>query len=87
MLRFVAPLLQVAVPLAFCAISLTTHVLVGGLARFGIGSGGPNSQPDDVQCRSPKLGVPLGVEQPAGTSAAVVLVRFGLPAVHEAILV
>src|SRR5881628_2900684 len=40
-----APLLQSAVPLAFCATTLTTQTLVGVLAGFGIGSGWPNRHP------------------------------------------
>src|SRR5438046_9265129 len=40
-----APLEQSAVPLASVATEVMTHTLVGGLAGFGIGSGGPNRQP------------------------------------------
>ena len=38
-------------PLASAATVLTTHTLVGVLALFGIGSGGPNRHPTLVQFR------------------------------------
>src|SRR5438128_3170813 len=50
-LRAEAPLEQSAVPLASAATVLMTHTLVGVLALFGIGSGGPNRHPMLVQFR------------------------------------
>src|SRR2546428_13167697 len=44
-LRFEAPLAQSAVPLASAGTELMTHRLIGVVAEFGIGSGGPNRQP------------------------------------------
>jgi hypothetical protein len=45
------PVLQFAVPLAFVATTFTTQTLVGVLAEFGIGSGGPKRHPTLVQFR------------------------------------
>jgi len=73
-----APLEQSAVPLASAATALMTHTLVGGLAGFGIGSGGPNRHPLLVQRRS-------GCVPP--TSAAVVAARSSAVPVHAATLV
>src|SRR6266404_2453928 len=50
-LRFEAPDMQSAVPLALVVTVLMTHTLVGVLAVFGIGSGGPNRHPTLVQLR------------------------------------
>src|SRR3989442_4322593 len=46
--RSVSPVLQLVVPCALVATRLMTQVLVMGLAVFGIGSGGPNRQPERV---------------------------------------
>ena len=82
-LRFVVPSAHMALPVALLATSLMMHVLVGGLAKFGMGSGEPKRQPAAVQCRRPCAGVPAGTAHPAGMSPATVAVRFGLPPVHE----
>ena len=73
-----APLEQSAVPLASVATELMTHTLVGGLAGFGIGSGGPNRHPLLVQRRS-------GCVPP--TSVEVVALRLSAVPVHAATLV
>src|SRR5437879_3674804 len=44
-LRLEAPLAQSVEPLALVVTELMTHTLVGVLAGFGIGSGGPNRHP------------------------------------------
>src|SRR6266446_1046690 len=62
-----APLEQSAVPLASVATALMTHTLVGGLAGFGIGSGGPNRHPLLVQFRL----LPVSVEVVAARLTAV----------------
>src|SRR3989442_5387884 len=46
-----APVVQSAVPVASVVTVLMTHTLVGVLAEFGIGSGGPNRHPTLVQLR------------------------------------
>ena len=46
-----APVEQSAVPLALLATTLTAQTLVGVLAEFGIGSGGPKRHPTLVQLR------------------------------------
>jgi len=84
-LMVVEPSLHVAEPLALVATSLMMHVLVGGLAKFGMGSGVPKRHPAAVQWRVPCAGVPAGTAHPAGMSAATVAVRVGLPPVHEVI--
>ena len=50
-LRLEAPLAQSAVPLALTDTELMTHRLIGVVAEFGIGSGGPNRHPTLVQLR------------------------------------
>ena len=87
----VAPVLQVAVPVpAPGAVEMTlwTQVPVAVFAGFGSASGAPKKQPELVQWRSPKVGVPTGVEQdPAvGTSPDVVGVRLTVSPEQEAIL-
>src|SRR5688572_8826699 len=44
-LMFSSPVAQSAVPLRSLATTFTTHVLVGVLLAFGIGSGAPNRHP------------------------------------------
>src|SRR6185436_2943362 len=44
-----APVSQRVSPRASRLIVLKTHVLIGGLVRFGMGSGAPNLQPALVQ--------------------------------------
>src|SRR5436309_5252115 len=51
-LRLEAPLPQSAVPVASADTVLMTHRLIGVVAVFGIGSGGPNRHPTLVQLRS-----------------------------------
>ena len=46
-----APLAQSAVPVASADTELMTHRLIGVVAEFGIGSGGPNRHPVAVQFR------------------------------------
>src|SRR5437879_577789 len=50
-LRLEAPLEQSAAPLALVVTELMTQTLVGVLAGFGIGGGGPNRAPTLVQFR------------------------------------
>src|SRR5438128_396019 len=50
-LRLEAPVKQFAVPMAFWDTVLMTHKLIGVVAVFGIGSGGPNRHPVAVQFR------------------------------------
>src|ERR1043166_9479384 len=50
-LRLEAPVEQSALPLASCDTVLMTHRLIGVVAAFGIGSGGPNRHPADGQFR------------------------------------
>src|SRR5437773_2728524 len=89
-----APLEQSAVPLASVATELMTHTLVGGLAGFGIGSGGPNRHPMLVQLRSgcvPPTSAPVGAAglgrrwpgagAVVGGGGAVVVLVVGGPAV------
>src|SRR5436309_15808165 len=57
-LRLETPVEQSAEPLASAVTVLMTHTLVGVLAEFGIGSGGPNRQPTLVQLRL----LPVSVE-------------------------
>src|SRR3989454_10801879 len=51
-LRLEAPLAQSAVPVALADTELMTHRLIGVVAEFGIGSGGPNRHPTLVRLRS-----------------------------------
>src|SRR2546426_3029983 len=66
-LRLEAPLAQSAVPLASADTVLMTHRLIGVVAVFGIGSGGPNRQPTLVQFRS----LPVWVEGRVGRGRLV----------------
>jgi len=50
-LRLEAPVEQFAVPVPFWDTVLMTHKLIGVVAEFGIGSGGPNRHPVAVQFR------------------------------------
>src|SRR2546427_3451933 len=58
-LRFEAPVTQSAEPLASAATVLMTHTLIGVVAEFGIGSGGPHREPAPVQFRV----LPVWVEE------------------------
>src|SRR5205823_7653956 len=57
-LRLEAPLAQSAMPLALTDTELMTHRLIGVVAEFGIGSGGPNRHPTLVQLRLLTAGSP-----------------------------
>src|SRR2546427_2174375 len=72
-LRFEAPVEQSAVPTAFCDTVLMTHRLIGVVAEFGIGSGGPNRHPTAVQFRL----LPVWVE------VSWLSVRLGPPPTHD----
>ena len=93
-----APVMQFAVPLPFCDTVLMTHRLIGVVAVFGIGSGGPNRHPALVQLRVPHvpipapvqhvLGVPAPVQKPLpSASVAVVLASVSPVPLHEVTLV
>ena len=71
-LRFEAPVTQSVEPVASAATVLMTHTLIGVVAEFGIGSGGPNRHPTLVQSRL----LPVWAE--------VRLVRVRLVPLHEA---
>ena len=71
-LRLEAPVEQFAVPVPFCDTVLMTHRLIGVVAEFGIGSGGPNRHPVAVQFRL----LPVWVE------VSWLRVRLGPPPTH-----
>ena len=50
-MRSVTPVLQSALPEASFATTFTRHVLIGGAAGFGSGSGGPKRHPALEQVR------------------------------------
>src|SRR5437867_9439990 len=92
MFRFVVlPATQSAVPAAFWATRLITHVLVGAprCDLLGIGSGGPKRQPTVLHLRKahdlvhtpplhcPPLHCVFAVHAPQSASAVHVLPRFG----------
>ena len=66
----VSPVVHVAVPTAFRAMLLMTHVLTAALFWFGIGRGGPKRQPALVQVRA---STPVSVSVVAASTSFVPL--------------